>query len=592
MKKSIRDLFHQWPRLSLRRFPLGLAASLAAAEAAIALNHIPHDELTEVLEGRLARVLLLWPFALFGNVACTLRAESRHRSSWPGLAGLLLLLIAGWFLLPANVTFCGDAFWIAYGFGLAAWLAATATLTSTPKGTPTLWDTGWSIVQAAFMATLAAMLLVGGINAALFSIEKLFGLNIDSEYYFDMAMTGFFVIGPLTAFTWLPRPFGEACPQPVWIKGAARILLLPLCSLYALILILYLAKTAIQAHWPDGWVAMPTLIFAAIGLIVYVIIRQTRKTTPERWATGFCRLFPVVLIPLSLVLLAAMHVRVHEYGFTEWRVAGIYLGGWILLLALFFTVRQDASTWWIAASLTLLLAAAAVGPVSLGTISVRSQQARVLEALDALGVWGRPQTAAPIEIRGPDATELKSSLQYLLNSYRSNGLPPRVAERWSAYRKRLDIKTWPKYSWQWRNEADAVLAALGIIVISDDPVYFTIHCNDEPLPLGNASQIHIIRYGQHTNALFSLNNGIQLMAKGQPVATNETEAFIQHIKELQKQAESTHMFLSPENMAFQFEYEGKQYRILFTELTHSGCRQEAEFGSYKNWNGITLIIEE
>ncbi len=134
------------------------------------------------------------------------------------------------------------------------------------------------------MATLAALILAGGVNAALVSVEKLFALRIRSRVYMDVVTAGFFLVGPVTAFAWLPHPFGAAQPQPAWIKGAARVLLTPLGLLYALILFAYVGRIAFAARWPDGWVALPTLLFAAVGLAGYLIARTARDRDAERWA--------------------------------------------------------------------------------------------------------------------------------------------------------------------------------------------------------------------------------------------------------------------------------------------------------------------
>ena len=151
------------------------------------------------------------------------------------------------------------------------------------------------------------------------------------------------------------------------------MILTPLCVLYAVILFAYIGKIALAAKWPDGWVAMPTLVFAALGLVGYLIARPARDMTDERWAGWFCRLFPAVLLPLSVVLLLAMRIRVVEYGFTEWRAAGVFLGGWLLAFALGYTVWPKISPWWTTTTLAILLAVATAGPFSLNAIAIRSQ---------------------------------------------------------------------------------------------------------------------------------------------------------------------------------------------------------------------------
>ncbi len=592
IKQRLRNLFLKTPRTCFSRFPLALAASLAAAIAAVLINHDSDLHFSDAVEGRLVRVLLVWPFALFGNVAWTLRCGFRGGARTPGLLVLAAAVIAGWFLLPAQAQTAGDGFWIAYGFAAAAWLFGACAVSSTRRDDPPLWEAAWSITLAGFMATLSAMVLAGGINAALFSMEKLFGLNVDGNWYFDVVQIGFFLAAPITAFLWLPHPFGMARTQPGWMQGAVRLILIPLCALYALILFSYIAKIAVTARWPDGWVSMPTLVFAAIGLIAYLIVRAGADETGGRRAVLFRRLFPALLVPLALVLLLAMRVRVQEYGFTAWRVAGCYLGVWILGFGLLYSMRPSTATWWIAASLAALLAVAAAGPASLNAVALRSQQARVEGILDRLGVWERDAGDRVLEVSGRDGADLKSALQYLLAAQHLRGLPPRVAERWNEHRRKNTDEKLPERTWQWRREADSVLTALGICITNPDGRYFTVRCNGEPLPLEGASSMYIIKPYSSGEALFSMKNGIELLADGRPVATREIEAFARALDDRQRQSGENTLVLPPEQMTVRFAHDGKNYRAIFMELTHNGRREVPEHQQFQNWSGITVILEE
>lgn len=418
LKEWMQNLGH-----GLQRFPLGWAAAVLATIAVVFLNHRYDWKLSDSWEYHLVHVLQLWPVAIFGNVAWRLRAERDSRPSGWGTATLAILLCVGWFLLPDKPR---DSFWFGYFAAVIASIIAAVVLPTRHSGDPAPWDSGWPIVQATLMAILSAMLVVGGIDAALFSLEKLFALRVKSDVFLDIFFAGFFLVAPITAFAWLPNPFGSAQPQPGWIKTAARILLIPLSLLYALILYAYIVKIAVSAHWPDGWVALPTLVYAAIGLTGYLIARTARDRSQERWAGLYCRIFPVVLLPTAIVLLMAMQVRVSAYGFTEWRAIGSLLGIWLLGFSLIYTVRPHISTWWLAATLGLLALVSVVGPV---WISRHSQASRLEQRLETLGVWKRAE-GEKTNVSPEDWDDMRSIVSYLVRRHGTDSLPKKVLQKW------------------------------------------------------------------------------------------------------------------------------------------------------------------
>lgn len=594
MKNKFREIFLRLPAEGIRRFPLGLIASVVAAMAAILLQHQKGIGFDSEREGSLTRLLLLWPFALFGNVAWALRCEHEHRQKWLGLAILFIILIGGWFLLPVLPKEALSGFWFAYWFSIACLLCATLSLAARRQGPPSLWDAGWAIVLAAFMAMLSALIVVGGINAALISIEKLFSLKIGYRIYTDVALTGFFLLGPLTAFAWLPHPFGVAQPQHTWLKGFARVILTPLCVLYAIILFIYIGKIALAAKWPDGWVAMPTLVFAAVGLVGYLIARPARDMTNERWAGWFCRLFPAVLLPLSVVLLLAMRIRVIEYGFTEWRAAGVFLGSWLLAFALGYTVWSKISPWWITTTLTILLAVATAGPFSLNAIAIRSQCARLDKMLDQTGVWQRKDDTI-ISVSAKNGKDIRSAIQYLLRNHGADALPERVATRWTEWRTKkgeTPLSSPSKRSKLMYNEENNVLAALGISILNDTPQWMTIRCDSSFIAITNWARVSVGRMHQPGTAMIMINNDLQISVSNCPVATNEVSAFCQHLDQTLMQTNSVDVRLPPEEMTLRFIYGGNRYQIIFMQLTRKVTRQKPEATTYKWYGENYLLFQE
>jgi hypothetical protein len=426
------------------------------------------------------------------------------------------------------------------------------------------------------MATLSGGVIAGGINLALFSIDNLFGVSVESEVYLDVMLAGFFLVGPLAAFIWLPGEDEPFATLPKWIEGAVRIILIPLCALYALILFLYIGKIALVAQWPDGWVAMPTLIYALIGLIVFLVLREENTQENRVWPVWFCRLFPIVLLPLTIVLLLAMRVRVLEYGLTGWRAAGLYLGAWLFVYAVVYSARPRISVWWIGGSLALLLGVAAVGPGSLNAVARRSQLARVSETLNELGVWQRPMGEPLLEVQGEQGRELASSLEYLMRTYGMAGLPGDVAERWRTWREQEGEKEIARREWRWI-KADGVLEALGLRVVDADAHrYVTIRCHDA-LPIEGWSYAVVGGGYQSTKQYFRMDDDFRLLADGQPIATQQTARLMRTLDSLVEEAGSNEVEVTSELFSLRFSDAGKEYKLLIADPVTRWKGREDEF---------------
>ena len=372
------------------------------------------------------------------------------------------------------------------------------------------------------------------------------------------------------------------------------MILTPLCVLYAVILFAYIGKIALAAKWPDGWVAMPTLVFAALGLVGYLIARPARDMTDERWAGWFCRLFPAVLLPLSVVLLLAMRIRVVEYGFTEWRAAGVFLGGWLLAFALGYTVWPKISPWWITTTLAILLTVAIAGPFSLNAIAIRSQCARLEKMLDQAGVWQRKDTAV-ISVSAKNGNDIKSALRYLLQNHGTEVLPERVATRWAEWRKKKGDTPLPppsKRSRRMYNEENNVLEALGVSILDDTPRWIHIRCDSSPIPMTNWARVSIGQMHKPGRDMITINNDLKLSVSNCPVATNEVSAFCRRLNQSLAHTNSAEVFLPPEKMILGFTHAGKRYQILFMQLNRSGARKETGATTYRTYGNNYLIFEE
>ena len=146
------------------------------------------------------------------------------------------------------------------------------------------------------------------------------------------------------------------------LKLFSQYILTPLVFIYLLILLAYLVKIVIGGEWPSGWIGWLVTSVAVAGLLGFLLIHPLRDDPDEPWIRTYSRGLFVGLIPAAIMLLVAFWKRIIPYGLTELRLLGILLGFWLLVIAVWYTVRQRAGIRLIPLTLAILLLVTVYGP--------------------------------------------------------------------------------------------------------------------------------------------------------------------------------------------------------------------------------------
>jgi hypothetical protein len=162
-------------------------------------------------------------------------------------------------------------------------------------------------------------------------------------------------------------------------------------------------KIVVQGEWPSGWIGWLVTSVGIAGLLGFLLIHPLRDDPAEPWIRTYSRALFLGLIPAAVMLLVAFWKRIIPYGLTEPRLLGIMLGLWLLVMAVWYTVRPRAGIRLIPVTLAILLLATVYGPLSVTALSVASQGSR-LKALITEARDGRPND-----------TEASAALRFLLD---------------------------------------------------------------------------------------------------------------------------------------------------------------------------------
>ncbi|MCI0436233.1 MAG: DUF4153 domain-containing protein [Gemmatimonadetes bacterium] len=409
---------------------------------------------------RSRQTLQRFPFVLLAGAACAtfglIAVDASNEDAWirPLLAaslGLPLLFAIrmtgerrGWsvsrhFLAGGLAAAALVAFWAAsrgwsdthlaaryVQLSLAAHLLA-AFLPFLRTGTLNgFWQYNRSLFMRFLLGGLYAGVLFAGLAVALLAVDNLLGVDVSDPSYARLWILLAFVFNPWFFLAGVPADL-EALDRledyPVGLKVFAQFVLIPLVSVYLVILTAYLVRILVTQTWPSGWIGWLVSSVAAVGTLALLLVHPIRERADSRWVDGYGRWFYVALVPSIAMLLMAIWQRIDQYAFTENRYFLLVGSLWLAGVALYYGITGSRNIRVIPQTLCAIALLTAAGPWSAFSVSLDSQITRFRSILQrnemlADGQLQRPPAQVPLE----DRTELSAVLRYLLVTHGANTL--------------------------------------------------------------------------------------------------------------------------------------------------------------------------
>lgn len=242
------------------------------------------------------------------------------------------------------------------------------------------WEFNKQLFLRILTSGLYSIVLYSGLALAILAVDKLFNVDFYDHIYLHV----FFVIAGIFNTTFflsgVPETNDSQLPlvlnYPKGLKNFTQFVLLPLISLYLVILICYEAKILITLSLPVGWVSYLVLVFAIFGILSFLLVHPIATETGNLWMRTFNRWFYFLLIPLLGLLFWAILYRIDLYGFTHERYYVLLLSIWLSIVVAYFLIQKHPKIKFIPISLCLAGLFSIVGPQSAHSISKHSQLSR------------------------------------------------------------------------------------------------------------------------------------------------------------------------------------------------------------------------
>lgn len=365
---------------SVERFPITIFLSTALVVLLIVFHERPHT-LTQVQTDDFVRLNMLVGLSVLLSLCIGLLTEKElftntFKKVFSYVLGAIILLLYYFLLLP-NFDFTPMARYI----GFALLLIISSFYIPWIKRKENFEYYVIKVFSSLLVTFVYSGVLCFGLFAILFTTDQLFDLSIDGKYYYYIFLFVSLIFALALFLSKIPGSQDDL--KDYSYSKSLKVLLLyiiiPLISVYTLILYVYFAKILITSQWPKGLVSHLVLWYSSISVGVIFLISPILKDNPV--GRIFKNVFPKVIIPILAMMFVSIGIRMNQYGITENRYFVVLLGLWVLGIMLYYALAKKTKNIIIPITLSLTILIAILGPLSSFSFAINSQNNRFEEIL-------------------------------------------------------------------------------------------------------------------------------------------------------------------------------------------------------------------
>jgi hypothetical protein len=414
---------------TINRFPLETLAALVGTIYSLIIIH----SLEQRTEQFNIKIVICSSLCLVLFLSLSLYFESKKTNTWVQLGTNIFLgciIIAVVFNLSEEITFIEwlQLFVLSIALHL---LVSFAGFIPKKYDQEEFWEFNKQLFIRIITGGIYSSVLYVGLAVAITAITKLFNVEFYKEIYGDLFIIIAGIFNTIFFLAGVPETNNANSPlklsYPKGLKNFTQFVLMPLISLYLVILLCYEAKILITLSLPIGWVSYLVLIFAIFGILSFLLIHPIAKETGNLWMRTFSKWFYFLLVPLLGLLFWAILYRVNLYGFTHERYYVLLLSIWLTVVVAYFIIYKQPKIKFIPISMCLFGLLSIAGPQSADSISKNSQLSRFEEYMKGMGAK---------KLTFDQEKDLSSIVDFLEENYGVNVLTPYTENKLTALLKK------------------------------------------------------------------------------------------------------------------------------------------------------------
>jgi len=415
-----------------KRFPFEILFALCGAIAGTAWTK--NHDFGGLYKDTCIRLMMMANLGLLLSLAATLYTEGRGFTGSKKFllksAAVIISVPLFWLLNPFEREYDTLRFFLlSFAFHLLVAFAAF-TLKGKVHGF-------WQFNKTLFLRFLAGILysavLYLGLLAAILSTKYLFNVHWNDDTYLILWIWIVCIFNSTFFLAGVPADFSaldEDVTYPKALKIFTQYVLIPLATVYVVILLAYEVKILIEWRLPKGYVSNLILGYAVFGILSILLVYPIREHAENKWLKIYARSFYFLLIPLIVLLFLAMFARVLPYGITPQRYLLIVLAVWLLFITFYFLLSKKQNIKIIPVSLCLLTLLSVYGPQGAFSMSTYSQRGILIKVFKKYNAFhdGKLQPVKDKNIDESDGRNAIAKLNFLTSNDNWDVLQPYLKE--------------------------------------------------------------------------------------------------------------------------------------------------------------------
>lgn len=264
-----------------------------------------------------------------------------------------------------------------------------------------------------FITIIYSIVLYAGLCSILATIDKLLEIKVPSDFYYYTFLIVAGIFSPTYYLGWLPSikdKFTKENYSNIF-KILVLYIVMPLITIYTIILYIYFAKIIITVKWPVGLVSHLVLWYSVISASVLFFISPIYKE--NNFSNKFMKLLPKSILPLMILMFFSIAIRINAYGITENRYYVIALSFWVFGVMIYFSLTKNFKNIFLPVTLSIIIFISVLGgPLSSYKISILSQNLRLEKILINNNMLKDNNIIKSSSISETDKNEINSILNY------------------------------------------------------------------------------------------------------------------------------------------------------------------------------------
>jgi len=419
---------------AFKRFPFSIAfVVIGVAACMIAIDSSSHDS---DLEKVLYKTGLFSILGFLTSLSSVLFAESK---SWKSIykigiqAFFAALVVLYFFLTPPLDSFSKQEGTLLFLLCLASLFSVAVAPYTGKNSVSEFWTFNRKVISRFFVSAFYGITLFGGLALALLAIHFLFQVEIRDFRYGQLFFLFFFLFGAWHFVAGIPHKeelTSEEENYPKGLKLFTQFVLIPLVTVYFIILYAYAGRILFLWELPQGWVSYLVLALSGVGILSFLFVWPLRNNKDSAWIKTFSHYFFIALAPLSILLYVAILRRISDYGITPNRYYVFVSAIWISGMILYFIFSKKKNIKIIPVSLAIITLLTGFGNWSAYSVSEKSQISRLHNILLENNAWGagQPDTLKTAQLNDSICVEINQVLNFLEES---NGGLKQLEKQWN-----------------------------------------------------------------------------------------------------------------------------------------------------------------